>query len=460
MKFAIVSANGNNQELDIESYRTLFAFNTATYSTSSVLPLGLAALGAYLDREMPEVEILFTCDLDKIISFNPDIVGISATVVFADQINIIIDRVKKFKNIPIILGGPHISNLPQALPKTVDAGVLGEGEITLHELLLLFREKNAFPSESLAKIKGLVYRDEFGNIKLTPPRGVIKDLDSLPFLKIDVAGDPLDFAPGIMSSRGCPYECSFCSLRRAEGIFRYFSPERFVAELEALVSRIYPISTEIRIYDDIFILPPSRFSRIQELIVKKGIHKKVEFCAHIKANNFTDETCKKLMEMNVTRALFGAESASNKILKFYNKRQTAEDCQRAVDICAKHGLKVSVTMIFGAPMETPEDAQLTCDFIERNLDKVMDFGIAPLRVYPGTQLWNYAIQKGYISPNETKYKDDLILTEYFSKDEFLEHLIKVTSLSRKTDVSVSVALSSFITEMQQDFNKHYNDGQI
>lgn len=197
-------------------------------------------------------------------------------------------------------------------------------------------------------------------------------------------------------------------------------------------------------------MPPARFNRIQELIVKKGINKKIEFCAHIKANNFNDDVCKKLIAMNVTRALFGAESASDKVLKFYNKRQTAEDVQRTIDICHKHGLKVSITMIFGAPIETVEDANLTCNFIERNLDKVMEFGVSPLKAYPGTPIWNYAIQKGYIAPNETKYRD-LILTEHFTKDEFIEQLVKIISLSRKSDVSVSVALSSFIADVQRDY---------
>ena len=354
-------------------------------------PLGLLYIASYLKKHLDFDDVVIELEnADNLISKKPDIVGISSYTVFFEKAIEISKKIKGTLGVPVIIGGPHITALPRALPESCDIGVIGEGEETMTELIKLYIKEKRFDTKKLRKIKGIVFRENKEKI-ITAQRPLIHPLDSIPYPKRELLDD-ICLTPGIITSRGCPYRCSFCSPAAYWREFRQFSAEYVAGELAELVNSIkgYPM---IRINDDVFTTNLPRLRKIHKFIMDNGINEKVSFDVSIKANTFTDEVCRLLKDINVVRVFFGPESGSDKILKFYNKNQTVEDNQRVIDLCVKYDFLVYASFILGAPVETKEDVMMTYKFIEDNIGKLTFFDIGPLEALPGTEIWDYCIKK-------------------------------------------------------------------
>ncbi len=144
-----------------------------------VPPLGLGYIAASIRHNLPNVELVLKESIDDLIAEKPDIIGISA---MTNTYYIAIEwarRIKKELSIPVILGGIHISLLPQSLHDCFDVGVVGEGEITLIQLLESILHNNGLCCDRLISIDGLVFRNN-DRIIVTNSRAQIDDLDSLP----------------------------------------------------------------------------------------------------------------------------------------------------------------------------------------------------------------------------------------------------------------------------------------
>ncbi|MFQ5924451.1 MAG: B12-binding domain-containing radical SAM protein [Dehalococcoidia bacterium] len=357
-------------------------------------PLGLGYLKSYLRMELPELDVDIYEDIDSVIQSRPACVGISAPTEDFAVAQGYVKRVQEELGSPVLLGGVHISLLPQTLPGGAIA-CIGEGEETLTELMNLFLRGRVFDPAELSNVKGIAYWDENGNLVQTEPRGLITPLDRLPLPDRDALG----IEPGqndalhMLTSRGCPYNCKFCVSRVHWKKYREFSADYVLHEIEELVSR-YGVDT-ISIFDDLFIVNRKRLREIADKFAKRHYHVGTSFA--VRANLVDDELCELLKKLNVRGAMFGAESFSEPVLRELKLGTvTVAQNQRALDTLHKHGIATIVSMIFDAPEETREDMSTSWRAIFDNLrvGKICQVSWGLLQPYPGSGYWDKAVEKG------------------------------------------------------------------
>src|SRR3989344_2857109 len=210
--------------------------------TERVPPIGLVNLATQLNSKLKipkkNIRIIdrnFDIPENEIREFHPDIVGISAMTIHYLEAIKLSQKIKEDKNIPVILGGVHISTLPKSLKKCFDVGVIGEGEETFSELIISYIKKNKFSFSELKKIKNIVYFKD-NSIHITFKRAPLV-LDDLPFPDFTFVNKNYfkeEEIPGILdvgikypilTARGCPYKCIFCSTSHFWGKTRFHSPD-------------------------------------------------------------------------------------------------------------------------------------------------------------------------------------------------------------------------------------------
>ena len=223
--------------------------------------------------------------------------------------------------------------------------------------------------------------------------------------------------PAIMTGRGCPYRCGFCVSPLVWEKHRMFSREYVCNEIVEILENERSCD-RIEIKDDLFAVSVNRVKDISSFIVERGIHKEVSFFVNIRANTFTEEMCSLLKEMNTTRVFVGFESGSEKILSFYNKRQTAEENQRVVDLCKEYDMQVIGSFIIGAPVETEEDIEETYQFIKRNAKNIGSITCSYLVPEPGTPVWDY------IKPSLPPLKKEMDILKIMYYKNHCEHVTR------------------------------------
>jgi len=365
----------------------------------SLPPLGIGYLSAFVKQQCWFVETSFHHTVEELVDSRPDIIAVSATTENFDHATEIARRAKEATGKPVILGGMHITSLPHALPAVYDVAVIGEGERTLAELCHLYNEvKNPGPEE-FRKMKGVSYHDH-GKVALTPSQDLIKEMDSLPYPDRELIDHgwkvPNWDTVHLVSSRGCPYKCSFCSSSLHWKRFRFFSPEYVAQEIEYLRERYNP--SILYFFDDLFVGHIGRWREVVKLFRERKIHEGVQFRAYARVDLITEQMADEFAELNFQFIDFGFESNSQEILKFLTKtRVTPEINQRAIDMLAKNNLSIGANFIIGSPPETLDMMEETYQFAERNKDVIERCSVGPLQALPGTGVWNYALMKGKVS---------------------------------------------------------------
>lgn len=295
-------------------------------------PLGLASLAAVLEKNDCQTEILDAnalqlseCDVIKKAG-NADIIGITA---MTPIINSVIRLAKGIKeNNPdatIILGGPHATIFSEKLLNNVqeiDIVVMGEGERTVVELYDALKT-----SKDIKSVRGIVYRDN-NIIKSTPLRPQIENLDSLPFLAYHLL--PLNkyklHPPhgreyplmAMITSRGCPYDCIFCSKSIFGSNLRCQSPERMVSEIRYLKEHFKV--KEIAFYDDIFILDKKRIMQFIKKLEEQNLD--ILWTCESRVNLVSKEILQKMKNAGCYMVAYGIESGNQTILNNLRKRIT------------------------------------------------------------------------------------------------------------------------------------------
>jgi anaerobic magnesium-protoporphyrin IX monomethyl ester cyclase len=395
---------------------------------NSVRPkLGLGYLASYLKKYYQGIKLSLSFASDDYLAdikkYNPDIVGFSAmTHKFSSQMEKA-KIVKEQTGLPIILGGVHISMIPQSLPDYIDVGVISEGEEVLLRLLKHFQKTGKLKTRD---ISSLVYWEN-NKLVITGKPLLVEPIDNIPspdwdFLKVGKSG------PGhIMTSRGCPYHCRFCEAGNFWQKYRMHSAQYVVNEIETIYKKYG--REELVIMDDLFFVDKKRLSEIAEMLDRKKLNQKMRFEVIGRADLFTEEAAISLEKMGVTAISFGMESGSEKILQYLkNSTVTTDQIRKAVNLAKKYKMEVLGTFMIGTPGETPEDIEKTIEFIkELNLDQV---GMNITTPFPGTPLWEMAKEKGLIKNNkwddrlwamrdvsEENLNDKLLLTE-IPKDKF------------------------------------------
>lgn len=408
-------------------------------------PIGLAFLSSAVKHHFPGTHVQIEVDPEQIIYSKPDIVGITAfTEVYSQSIEAARYIRRKLPHVPILIGGPHINALPLTITRDFDIGAYGESEDTFVDLVRLYREGHLTP-DYLKDIPGIVYWDG-DQRKQTPARDVVQDLDLIipPDRSVMKTYWPpsksiIQWPQPIYTSRGCPFKCVFCIFSMDSQKVRYHSVDRVVMEIEDIL-RHHPEQEHITIHDDLFALSKKRLAELTAGIRSAGLHKKVSFICMAKASIFNDEMAKLMRDMNVSIVTFGLESGVERILKYLKgERNKVEDNVRAIDVCAKHGIRMGGYFIIGTPHETYEELQQAYWFIRHHFPPMSMVGIYRLTPFPGTKFWQEACEKGIVSNDLEDWRpfnyldhdkrDYLFFNEHYSLQTFkqaYEHFTRIT----------------------------------
>ncbi|TET44403.1 MAG: hypothetical protein E3J66_00870, partial [Dehalococcoidia bacterium] len=214
------------------------------YSTPAIEsqhpPLGFGYIASSLRKEFGDTfkfKVIKSNLTSGIKSFQPDIVGISSVSKNYTLAKEHAGTARK-AGLPVIIGGVHISFMPQTLTGDMDVGVVGEGEKTIVDLMASFMANNGFEKSELLDIEGIMFRDS-GNLKITKPRELIRPLDSIPYPARELL--EIKKHTSMLSSRGCPYKCAFCSTARLTGNQARYASAEYVADEIEMIHRQYEV---------------------------------------------------------------------------------------------------------------------------------------------------------------------------------------------------------------------------
>jgi radical SAM superfamily enzyme YgiQ (UPF0313 family) len=363
------------------------------------LPLGLAYLASIARDEGHDVVITdcLTEEIDlkelknKIASFYPDMVGITATTsMIPDAFNVASLAKEINPNSTVAIGGPHATFLSEEILnecKDIDLVIRGEGELIFKQLLR---------KRKLKEVKGITYRDgKF--IRSNPAMPLISNLDDIPIPAYDLLPmhlykfGNLKFGT-VITSRGCPFNCTFCSSSLQFGKrWRTHSKERVIEELTILCNE-YGVR-EIEFLDDTFTLDGKRVKEISRNIIKEGLD--ISWTASSRVNTFNFEIGREMKRAGAHTVYFGIESGSQNVLDKIGKGITVKQSLSAVKNAKRAKLRALGSFVIGFPEEKKEDIEKTIKFSKKNRNRFSS-------IYNrNTISWNktlgYSKQNGYSS---------------------------------------------------------------
>ena len=391
--------------------------------------LGLAYLAAVSERRGDKV-VIFDADIEKksitdfVQEFRPDLVGITANTPQVKQAWRTARMIKEVHDCPVVLGGPHVSVLPQESCEKahVDIVVRGEGEetwIDISDRLEAFLKDHdsystaAFMDPALDIFQdcaGITYATSDGEIHQNPDREPIPDLDGLPwpayhlfkmerYTNLQPATDNVDGARSfsIMTSRGCPYRCTFCSQSIMPIKWRSRSPENVLAEWRHLVEDLH--AQEIGVLDDSANIRVKRLEELSDLLIENKLnHVPWIFVNGIRANLASKELLGRLKQAGLKRTAFGVESGDPDILKSVDKKVDLDTIRQAFKNAKEVNLETIGFFIIGLPGETRETMQRTIDFAIELDPLIANFSM--MTPYPGTQVYEIVQKQGRLLIND------------------------------------------------------------
>jgi anaerobic magnesium-protoporphyrin IX monomethyl ester cyclase len=370
--------------------------NPPQYTRYPQPPIGLALIAAILENEGYAVKIIDANALElrpedvAAMVTNTDIVGITAMTPTIGTALDIARYVKQTKpDIKVLIGGAHPTLLPEETLQSspaIDYLIRGEGDDTIIDLLRAIEEK-----QSLNSVAGISYQQD-GRLIHTTDRTSTIDIDSLPFPAYHLLprqkyrphpphGMAMPFA-AMVTSRGCPYHCAYCSKPVFGSRFRAQSPARVVAEMAHLKDRFGV--KEIAFYDDSFTLDQKRVYAIAETIIDKGLE--IAWTCETRVNLVDKELLKYMKTAGCYAVAYGIESASPEIIKTLQKDITLEQVDQAVRNSREAGLQVVGYFMLGSPGETPETIRQTIDFAKKLKVDFAQFSVTT--PFPGTELYD------------------------------------------------------------------------
>ncbi len=346
--------------------------------------LGFTYIKAYLRRIDPEIDMRVFSDHKELISFRPDLIGIGSVTSTFESARFLAAHFKQHLDVPIILGGYHITFLPEELiTAPFDIGVLGEGEVTFCRLVELLRQTGEFDPSQLRTVPGLVFHDG-SQVFQTEPRSPIEDINQLPFP--EHTRNRMNPEEGtIFSSRGCPYCCKYCTSRTFWKRVRFFSPERVVEEIRYLVEKLRV--SRITFLDDLFIFPWPRFQKIADLVEKAGLQKLVSFHGFVRANLVNSDVIRLMKKMNFDSIRFGAESGSDEILRRYKPETSVALNDKVIRLAKQYDMPVGAAFMVGFIGETEQDLEATAAFVRRHTGSLRGGGFYLFQPLPGSESW-------------------------------------------------------------------------
>lgn len=405
-------------------------------------PQGLAYIAAALLKEGHDVEVFnqdkhhyteehLTAYLDQN-KFDVICVGVIAGYYQYRKLLKISDAINRSINRPFyVLGGHGPSPEPEFfLRKTqADAVVIGEGEITIVELLSAISD-----NKPLECVNGIAFRTG-ENVCITRRRPLIEDIDSIPLpayhlFPIDYYrllrmphSVNTDFVMPVLSGRGCPFKCSFCY--RMDKGFRPRSNEKIIDEI--LLLKMYGI-TYIAFSDELLMSSVKRTVSLCEDFIKAKLN--IKWCCNGRLNFARPEVLRLMKQAGCVFINYGIEAMDDNVLKNMNKVLTTEQIVRGIEATLDAGISPGFNIIFGNIGDNRETLLKGVQFLLKYDDGSQMRTIRPVTPYPGSPLYYYAIEKGLIKDCEDFYENkhinaDLLSVNFtdLTDDEFHKYLL-------------------------------------
>ena len=383
-----------------------------TAIANRMAPLGLISIAAYLEREGHEVFVLDClgpgaaknndAHVRSILRKDPKMVGFSATTSgFLDAYDLA-ERIKARRpHVKTVFGGVHISALGSTLLDgyaAIDYLCLGEGEATLAELV---------SGKNPAHVNGLAWRDGDQAV-LNPPRPQIPDLDDLPFPSYEkLKGFPKGYnlplfsyinTPGatMVTSRGCPYQCSFCDRSVFSRGYRYNSAAYIYAHA-AYLKRCFGVR-HINIYDDLFTAHRNRITEFCSLLVSKPLN--MQFNCAVRVGHCDDELLEMLKSAGFLQLSLGIETGDESQMAVHKPGVHLHAVRDTVRRIQAKGLRAKGLFMMGLPGETIESIRKTTEFaLSLGLD---DMNMSKFTPFHGAPLWGSIEEEGVLDEDWRK----------------------------------------------------------
>lgn len=378
------------------------------YKGKDKFPVGLAYL-AGVAKQFGEVFIIdenlrrfSASDIKKI---KPDYVGITSTTPSFARASQIAKEIKSLDNeIKIIMGGTHVSFRTEDVLNTVDVVIRGEGEEILKEIL------EGMP---LKKISGISFKDN-GKIINNPERELICDINSL-FPAYELFDLKKYDIIGVISSRGCPYSCSYCCATRFwKQRVRFRSPEKFLEELKYLWNRGV---RKIKIHDSTFTLDIERAKKICGLLMSNDLD--FAWSCETRADCLDEELLQLMKESGCRLVCIGVDSGSQEVLDLNKRKIKVAQMKKLFLLTKKIGLRTRAYITFGLKGETEKTVKETITFLKQTKPEQIMLSLAT--IYPGTDLQDRAIDmpEDWVKKFEGHgFGADLYLPESLSREEY------------------------------------------
>jgi radical SAM superfamily enzyme YgiQ (UPF0313 family) len=358
--------------------------NTPTFP--EIPPFHVMSLASYLRNKghiVKIVDLALEDDISSMVNyFQPQVVGISAMSCNINLAYSLGDSFKKYR-IYTVIGGKHASVFPKEAIEHCNAVVIGEGEITLSELVES-RANGIFNGE------------------------LIKDLDTLPLPAYDLSYMsfyssirnrifnslysfvlPFDKVGTVISSRGCPFKCTFCYNSGNISKYRCKSPEKTFEEVKFLYDN-YGVNS-IHFHDDHMLSNKKKLSKLCDMFIESKLP--IYWSANARADHITEDIVEMMYNANCGQLAFGFESGSQRILDKLDKGITIEQIREAVRIVDKNNMVTQACFMVGSPTETLDEAKAT-KALGEELAIDGGLGAAICTPYPGTKLWDWCIDNG------------------------------------------------------------------
>ena len=447
-------------------------------------PLGLAYIAAMLEKYNYEVSILDTiaekynkilemegdlCSVgmtyEEIYSYIerdiPDVVGITIPFTAHSQSAFkVASIVKKVdKDIITIVGGSHPSVRPnECLIPSVDFVVIGEGEYTFLELIQKIEKQKTVKNLNkniFKEVKGIAFLND-GKTFVTKSRPFIEDLDSLPFparhllpmQKYFESQKDSKYSRGIsernisiITSRGCPFNCTFCSIHLTMGRkYRARSPKNVVDEIEQLIND-YDIK-HIEFEDDNLTLYRKRTEQICDEIIQRGLKFKWRTPNGVRADTLDEKLLRKMKKAGCYELWFAPESGVQRVIdEVIHKHISLDKIMENVKICLNLGIKVNCFLVIGLPGETKDEIRKTLYFARKLKKMGASFYINIATPLYGTEFYNIAKEKGYlrdITDENLIYNNGLYIdTPDFTAEEVFDFFKEGRRLKQGLDFNMS-----------------------
>ena len=331
-------------------------------------PLGLLYICSHLrgrgfsvdvhDSTFSTQEALYT----RLREEKPSVLGVYANLMTRPKVVKILAEARRC-GWRTIVGGPEPgAYVDEYLHVGAEVVVLGEGEVTVEELLPLLRPGN---SARLDEVRGIAFLDSSGLVVRTPPRPQIQDLDAQPW----PAREAIDTARyvdtwrthhgmgsiSLITARGCPFRCEWCSHQVYGQTHRRRKPEFVADELEWLKQRYKP--DMLWIADDVFTIHHGWLQEWREQVNSRSLH--IPFECISRADRLTEDVIRTLAELGCFRLWIGSESGSQRILDLMQRNVTIEAVQQATQLCRKYGIKTGMFLMWGYEGEELDDIEAT-----------------------------------------------------------------------------------------------------